>query len=96
MKCSARWWNAGRYEVECAAFDDEHPLSREVWESLQRHEREQWLHVLRQPMEFIVEPRDSLFLREPQPDPWEEFARRLMREHMKRLAGSPWPRVFDV
>lgn len=24
----SRWWNVGRYERECAAFDAAHPLAR--------------------------------------------------------------------
>lgn len=79
-----RWWNAGRYEAECAAFDAEHPLSRQVWESLQRSERWSWFG------DFVIVPKDSLLLREPQPDPWEEFANRLYRDLMIRwLAANP-------
>ena len=38
-----RWWNAGRYERECAEFDARHPLSREVWEAIQEYRFERWL-----------------------------------------------------
>jgi hypothetical protein len=69
-----RWWNAGRYERECAEFDAAHPLSRQVWESLQRSERWWWF------ADFFVYPRDSLLGREPAPDPWEEFANRVYLE----------------
>lgn len=85
-----RWWNAGRYEAECAAFDAEHPLSREVWDSLQRSEREafaEWCCVL------PVMPKDSLLLREPPPDPWQEFADRVYRDHLNRWYASN-PVVF--
>lgn len=58
-----RWWNEGRYERECAAFDVEHPLSREVWESLQRHQREEFHRFLLeyQPAHFftIERPKDE-------------------------------------
>lgn len=79
-----RWWNAGRYERECAAFDAEHPLSREVWESLQRSEREAFAHPSRLPLIPLVEPRDSLRMRD-QSDPWQEFADRVYREQLNRL-----------
>lgn len=71
-----RWWNAGRYEHECAEFDAAQPLSRQVWESLERHRRGEL-------SDYYVIARDSLLAREPPPDPWEEFA--------QRVYLSPWP-----
>jgi hypothetical protein len=84
---SPRWWNTGRYERECVEFDAEHPLSREVWESLQRMRWRSWF------ADFVVTPKDSLLLREPAPDPWQEFADRVYREHMNRWYASN-PVVF--
>lgn len=45
-----RWWNAGRYEQECAAFDASQPLSREVWESLQKMHREEFERMCMEPI----------------------------------------------
>lgn len=71
-------------ERECAAFDTEHPLAREVWESLQQHRREEWLSLA--PLPFIVEPADSL-LRRVEPDPWQEFADRVYRRELERWSA---------
>lgn len=93
MKCSTRWWNAGRYEAECAAFDAVAPLSREIWEALRRFERERWHDLACAP--YIVEPKDSLLLRESARDLWEDFANRIMRDHLERMRAERSP-VFDV
>lgn len=87
MKCSTRWWNAGRYEAECAAFDVAAPLSREVWESLQRSRDRSWY------ADFIVHPSDTLLLREPLPDLWQEFADRVYRRELERWHTAN-PMVF--
>lgn len=83
---TARWYNEGRYEQECAAFDADHPvLAREVWESLQRPSGE----LARD----IVLPADSLLLRS-QDDPWEDFARRVYVDGLRPVAYPQIPRVL--
>lgn len=52
MKADRRWWNEGRYEQECAAFDAAAPLSRETWESLQRDRREQFRRMACEPADI--------------------------------------------
>lgn len=76
-----RWWNAGRFERECAEFDAAQPLSRQVWESLQRSEMLSWF------ADFVVHPKDSLLLREPAPDLWEGFAN---RAYLALIVYEPW------
>jgi hypothetical protein len=60
-----RWWNAGRYERECAAFDAEHPLSRQVWNRLQQFRAEDWLWLATQPIGIKL----------PEPDQTDEWFR---------------------
>lgn len=80
---AGRWWNAGRYEAECAEFDAAAPLSRQVWESIRRSGWRSWF------ADFAIVPKDSLLLRE-QSDPWEEFANRLHRDQLNRwYAANP-------
>jgi hypothetical protein len=50
MKADRRWWNDGRYEQECAAFDVAHPQSSETWDSLQRSRRESSMALALQPL----------------------------------------------
>lgn len=59
-----RWWNEGRYERECAEFDAAQPLARAVWESLQRHRREDALRAACDPIrpawDDFIEPERAI------------------------------------
>lgn len=60
---SVHWYNAGRYERECSEFDAMHPLSREVWEAIQRHRRDDWMRlILDTPtLGFGADPTEEFF-----------------------------------
>lgn len=79
----SRWYNDGRYARECDEFDAAQPMSRRIWESLQRRSGEL--------ARYIVRPADSLLLRS-QDDPWENFARRVFVDCLRPVAYPqiPW------
>ena len=60
-----RWWNLGRFDEECTAFDVEHPLSRQVWTRLQQFRQDDMLWLATQPFGVKL----------PEPDATDEWSR---------------------
>lgn len=80
-----RWWNAGRYKAECAAFDAAHPLSRQVWEALQRSHEDHWFWLATQPIGIKL----------PEPDATDEWFRIRYTANLD-IRYTGYNAVFDI